>query len=265
MKRSKQPAKRLLNMSRRKAQPQQVTLYLSQEIPMAEENRTGEICYLCGKNIKEGSSSSDHVPPKAFYPKDIRGGLNLQTAPSHKKCNEAYRQDEEYFQHCLFPEVLNQQPAITVHLKNDFLRRAQKPQTPAMIRNILKGTSDITAGGVHLPPGKYVITVDEYRIERVALKIVRGLFYLENGSFLPLESAKDIRFCLGENDVPELYRILWPAVELRGPYPKVFSYKYFNTRKHFGRDECPELDGLHMYSLLFWEAVMFCITFEYVP
>jgi hypothetical protein len=230
---------------------------------MSVRDKTNETCYLCGKSIEKSSLSRDHVPPKAFFPKEVRDGLNLCVAPSHKKCNEDYRKDEEYFQHSLFVEVLNQQPPITKNLRNDFLRRSQKSQTPAMIRNILEGTSTITAGGIHLPSGKYVFGIDQHRIEKVVLKIARGLFYLDNESFLPLESAKDIRFCLNENEVPELYRVLWPAVESCGSYIKVFSYKYFDTRKHFGRDRCIELDRLHIYSLLFWEAIMFCVTFEY--
>jgi len=230
---------------------------------MAEENKTNEICYLCGKSIEKTQSSSDHVPPKAFYPKDTRAGLNLQVVPSHKECNTDYREDEEYFHHALFVEVLNQKPPVTAHLQSDFLRRAAKPQTPAMIRKILKEVSNTTVGGIRLPRGKYVVTINEYRIERVVLKIVRGLFYLAQRSYLPLENAKDIRFCLNEHDVPDLYRVYWPVVEASAVDPSVFSYKYFNASKCFGSGECPELDELHLYSLLFWEAIMFCVAFEH--
>ena len=43
--------------------------------------------------------SMDHVPPRQFYMKQIRAtqNLNLDVAPSHKNCNEAYKEDEEYF------------------------------------------------------------------------------------------------------------------------------------------------------------------------
>jgi hypothetical protein len=228
---------------------------------MTEENKTKEICYLCGKSIKS-NVSDDHVPPKAFYPKAVRTGLNLQTAPSHKECNNAYRKDEEYFQHALFIEMLNQRPPIISHLEADFSRRAKKPQTPAMIRKVLKGFSNITPGGIYLPRNKYVVTINQARIERIVLKIARGLFYIDSKRFLPLENAKDIRFCLNEDDVPELYKLYWPAVKLSGVYPKVFSYKYFNTCKYSVSGKYPELDKLHLYSLLFWEAVMFCVTFE---
>lgn len=232
---------------------------------MAEGNKTKQICYLCGTSIEKAESSDDHVPPRAFYPKDIRDGLNLQTAPSHKKCNEDYRKDEEYFQHAFFVEVLNKRPTIASNFERDLTRRAKKPQTPAMIQKILKRVSNITPGGIRLPPGIFQVVIDQLRIERVVLKIARGLLYIENNSFLPLQNAKDIRFCLNDNEVPELYKLYWPVVKLSGVYPKVFSYKYFNTCKYSASGKYPELDKLHLYTLLFWEAVMFCVAFEYPP
>jgi hypothetical protein len=67
------------------------------------------ICYLCGKVIENKPKddpmglSWDHVPPKQFYPKQIREtqNLNLDLVPSHKMCNENYKKDEEYFLPCL--------------------------------------------------------------------------------------------------------------------------------------------------------------------
>jgi len=218
---------------------------------MVEEDKTNPICYLCGRNIETSNLSDDHVPPKAFYPKGIRAGLNLWVIPTHKTCNEIYRKDEEYFQNAFLIEVLNQKPPITKHIMSDFHRRSQRSQTPALVRKILKGVSNITPNGIHLPNGIFQINIDLLRIERVALKIARGLFYIENNIFLPLQNAKDIRFCLKENEVPDFYKLYWPYTKTKGTYHKVFSYKYFKYRK------------LHLYSMLFWEAVMSCVAFEF--
>ena len=217
---------------------------------MAGEGKTKQICYLCGTSIEKGQLSREHVPPKAFYPKNVRAGLNLQALFAHKICNEDYRKDEEYFQHTLLIEVLNQKSPITKQLLSDLRRRSRKPQTPALMRKILKGASNVTPGGIHLPKKVLQVEVDQLRIERVVLKIVRGLFYIENGNFLPLENAKDIRFCLNKNEVPELYRLYWPHTELRSVCQEVFSYKYF------------KFENLHLYSLMFWEAIMFRVAFE---
>jgi len=217
---------------------------------MAEENKTKQICYLCGTSIERDQLSKEHVPPKAFYPKNIRAGLNFQVLPTHKNCNNSYKNDEEYFQHAFLIEVLNQKSPITKQILSDFQRRSRKPQMPALMRKILKGISNITSGGIHLPKEILQVEIDQLRIERVVLKIVRGLFYIENSHFLPLENAKDIRFCINESEVPELYRLYWPHTELRSVCPDVFSYKYFRFK------------NLHLYSLMFWKAIMSCVAFE---
>ncbi len=209
-------------------------------------------CHICGKDISKEDLSLEHVPPKAFYPNNIRDGLNLWTVPAHKSCNESYRKDEEYFQHSLLIEVLNQNPSIKNSLATDFKRRAAKPQTPAMFRRIQKEISNVTPGGIHLPPRVYVVQIDLLRVEKVVLKIVQGLFYLQNCNYLPLECVKDFRFCLSEKEVPELYRLSWQVSRLQGVYPPVFSYKYFYH----------ESFKFQLFSMLFWESVMFCLAIE---
>jgi hypothetical protein len=59
-------------------------------------------CYLCGKHLT-APINVDHVPPKLFFPEELRKGLNLLTIPAHVACNEAWRMDEEYFIHTLLP------------------------------------------------------------------------------------------------------------------------------------------------------------------
>ena len=110
--------------------------------------------------------------------------------------------------------------------------------------------SNITSGGIILPQGLLQVEIDLMRIEKVSLKIVRGLFYMDNHNFIPLENAKDIRFCSNESEVPELYRLYWPYAKLRGVCPDVFSYKYF------------KFENLHLYSLMFWKTIMSCAAFE---
>jgi len=93
---------------------------------------------------------------------------------------------------------------------------------------------------------------------------------------MPYENCKDIRLCEREEDVPEFYRVSWElsrvnVSDLVPPEPggkvlvvdgeagaphsacrQVFEYRtaYIPPRR------------LHLYSLCFWEAFMFCISFE---
>jgi len=216
------------------------------------------ICYLCGCTIQkipendQMSLSMDHVPPKQFYPKQLRKNedLNLQLVPSHKSCNEDYKLDEEYFYHCMYPVVERYNPNMARLMYVDLLRRSQKVQTQIIARKLLQNIKFITEGGIHLPAGVVQFAIEEYRIQRVALKIARGLLYLETNRYMPLENAKDIRLCLGEEEVPELYRLVFKASLLKGACRKIFSYKYF------------EFDTHHLFCMLFWESFMFCTCFD---
>src|SRR3990172_2133089 len=214
------------------------------------------VCYLCGGAIEAKLKndpmelSMDHVPPKQFYPKQIREtqNLNLQLAPSHKKCNEDFKLDEEYFYNSLYPVVDKTNPLMGTIFSNDIKRRSQKPQTPAMIRKILSTAFTITEGGIHLPSGVVGLSLDERRIQRVAAKIARGVLFLSTGQCFEYQQIIDMRFCLDESEVIELYKISWQLAPASGVYPNVFSYKYF------------PLDEFHHLSMLFWGALMFFVT-----
>jgi hypothetical protein len=122
-------------------------------------NNTTQICYLCGNVIDPNSVQDqfkltrDHIPPKQFSPKQIRidENLNLEWAPSHKKCNNDYKDDEDYFYHSLYPLVANSNPRMAQMVFQDFKRRSHNPQTPAMLRDIFSSACRISSGGIMLP------------------------------------------------------------------------------------------------------------------
>lgn len=223
---------------------------------MSKETVT--ICYLCGNligpNVKDDHMkiSKDHVPPKQFFPKQIRTeeNLNLKVVPSHKKCNNIYKDDEDYFYHSLYPLVANVNPSMSQIIYKDFVRKLRNPQSPALIRRIFSSASTTTQGGIILPHHIVVINIDEIRIQRVSGKIARGVLFLETQKYLPKKNIVDMRMCENESDVPEMYQLSWQASSILGSFPKVFSYRYF------------QLDNLHIISLLFWESFMFCIAIQ---
>ncbi len=67
---------------------------------------------------------------------------------------------------------------------------------------------------------------------------------------MPRQTCKDVRLCQAEAEVPELYQLSWPGVEAKSVLPEVFSYRRF------------EFDNLHLFSMLFWKAFLFCAAFE---
>lgn len=213
-------------------------------------------CYLCGNPVEhsprdgEMRLSRDHIPPRQFFPQPLRKQVNpnLDVAPSHKKCNNAYKDDEDYFYASLYTLVANGNSRMANVIFSDFVRRSKKQQTPAMLRKIFADASGISAGGIVLPPGRIEVHVDEARIQRIAGKIARGILFLSTGIFAPESGVVDMRLCEKESEVPELYQLSWQATLIEGRYPQVFSYRHFLFEDH------------HIISLLFWEAFMFCVA-----
>ena len=224
-------------------------------------NRTAidiSTCCLCGDAIKPDAAtpgdtlSMDHVPPKQFYPKKLRidRNPNLWLSPTHRRCNEHYRKDEEYFYHAMYGIVKKNNEQMGQTIQNDLGRRTHRPQTPAMMRNILRTFKTVTEGGIELPPGLVEYSVDQHRCQQVVIKIAQSLFYLDCGAYMPRQNCKDLRLCLDESDVPEFYTMSWAAAESKMVCPEVFSFRRF------------EFDNLQLFSMLFWESLMFCCAFE---
>lgn len=219
---------------------------------------TIQICYLCGDAIDPNSIqdqlklSKDHVPPKQFFPKQFRidENLNLEWAPSHKKCNNNYKDDEDYFYHSLYPLIANSNPTMAQTVFQDFVRRSRHPQTPAMLRDIFSNASRTSSGGIILPANKVVINIDLVRIQRIAGKIARGVVFLKTDDYCPETNIVDMRLCETESEVPEMYQLSWKVTSIESAYPKIFSYR------------CFPYEGLYILSLLFWEAFMFCVTIQ---
>jgi len=232
------------------------------------------MCCLCGKAANgEDPITREHLPPKQFYPKHLRNGLNLWVVPTHESCNNSYKADEEYFYHVMYPLVAKTNPSMAKEIFGDLKRRAKKPQTRTITRNILKTVRKTTDNGIVLPPGLHFIDADEYRLQRVVIKIGRCLFYRDHERVVPHDNCKDIRFCDREDAVPEIYRLSWDMSKMQGSddvqdeiivvadeklgrpqgsYAEVFSY----------RSAYIAASRLHYYNLNFWGAFMYCMAFE---
>jgi hypothetical protein len=216
------------------------------------------ICCLCGSRISANpvdpndALSWDHVPPKQFYPKEMRATANpnLWLVPTHKRCNGDCRMDEEYFYHAVYPLVQNGNPSTAQVVHRDLIRRTKQPQTPAMARKLLKEFRMVTKAGIYLPAGIVQFNLDEYRLQRVVIKIAQGLYYRDRQAYMPRTNCKDIRLCEHKCEVPELYELSWCGTDAKSVMPGVFSYRHL------------EFDNLHLFSMLFWEAFLFCAAFE---
>jgi hypothetical protein len=240
-------------------------------------NDARTICCLCGGlGADDDKITREHVPPKQFFPKELRAGLNLWVVPTHRSCNSKHQADEEYFYHALYPLVAKLNRPTAGLIWDDLKRRATKPQTPKLLRMICNTARKTTEGGVELPPSVIQLSVDEYRLQQVAIKIGRCLFYRDHKRVMRIESCKDIRLCENEEDVPDLYSLSWDLsrVNVNDMAPSWFGEHIVVPEMEAGQalaacrkvfDYRPaylEEERLHLYTLRFWEAFAFCMAFE---
>ncbi len=219
-----------------------------------------KLCALCGERIADNPSdpedaeTDDHVPPLQFFPKALRSQLRdrLWKVPSHKRCNQSHKLDEEYFLHYVYPLVAVQNEPMGEVLLAEIKRRGRKPQSKGLIRRLLKECTHVSPGGIILPPGMVRVNYDVMRIQNVAVKVAKCLFYRDHDKYMPRSSCVHCELCETVADLQPLFAELCRVRELetRSAAPNVFRYWYI------------DLDGQHHYAMLFWEAFMFCMIFQ---
>ena len=137
------------------------------------------LCVYCGQR----ATTSDHVPPKSFYLLPLPP--NIKTVPSCYKCNNSQSKDEAY-------TALMFGTATDCGINNEFGRKFwdQRGQKALKRNRSLNAAVFQTMHKIDVWSGKIIIGQTPcFRpnmglILRVVSKIVRGLFYLENGRSL---------------------------------------------------------------------------------
>lgn len=217
---------------------------------MKSKVSTEGVCYLCGESLT-GEIDLDHVPPRQLYAKNIRKmhNPNLFTLPTHKGCNKAYQNDEDYFVHSIAPLAMESYSGGQIW--KDILRRKQRPQGNLLHEKVYK-EFDPTPSGLVLPDGKVIKRFDGKRVWRVVWKITKGLFFKEKNQFLPDDLPHNYKiYSAGERPDPEFENLR--NTPSRGQYPGVFDYKYVDV---------PNLNDFHVWAFLFWDKLIFQVAFH---
>jgi hypothetical protein len=132
------------------------------------------ICIYCGK---EKQIIPDHVPPKNIFPQPRPS--NLITVPSCKKCNESASKDDEYFRFAMISraDTFEMESAQSIYPKvKRSLTKSTKIGFKKSISDAVKDIDGYTKSGIYF--GKVaILDVDLVRLNRVASRIVKGLFY----------------------------------------------------------------------------------------
>jgi len=220
------------------------------------DNKKDSICHLCGKKIL-GKSTREHVPPRQFFLSRIRKNenLNLITLPTHKKCNENYQKDEEYFFSLIAAMAIESR--FGGELYYDLNNKFSKKQSKNLINRILQ-QFEREPSGIVLPKGKVALRYERGRIENVIWKILKGLYFIEYNKYLHDNVARTIELIVPGDKPPEIFLMTLANEKGRGKHKGLFDYKMMKIT----RDDEFNKWILHYWAFLLWDRVIFTIAFH---
>jgi len=146
----------------------------------------------------------------------------LEWLPTHVACNSRFKSDEEYF----VAALVGQHQTVWSEAVLEHLRRGiAKGHGIGLIKSILSQFSRVVGAR-----GERLFQLDTNRANRAIWKIVRGLYTLETGTFLPEDSYLSIEIIPRSEADGALWQHPWyPLVrhtEGVGRHKAIFDYKW---------------------------------------
>jgi len=213
------------------------------------------ICYLCSRPITtEQTWNRDHIPPARFFGSTLKKSLSpqLQWLPTHVECNSDYRRDEELFVlNAVFMAAASGSEAAD-SLLADIRRGILKGQQHGLFKSI--GRQFKPSGE---PDGAIAFSYDGERTLRIIWKIVRGLYTLQMGRHLPIDTPHHCYPLIGPFRATEqLQEIEWMSEVLLlgnslGQHKTVLDYRWLGLL----HPDQPSL-RVHGFALLLWDRVI---------
>jgi len=141
-------------------------------------------CVLCG-HVR--SRTEEHIPPRNLWPRAKAIQKQLVWVPACLVCNASSSKDDEYFRFVVtqgldtgdHPEALLLTPPVA--------RSLARPQFPGFARSLFDRSFEVelrTGAGLFVGTTR-AVPIAAKRVQRVAEKIVRGLFFIETGAIMP--------------------------------------------------------------------------------
>lgn len=182
--------------------------------------------------------------------------MQLLTIPVHQACNSAYKADEDYFVHALMPFARGTVAGDAVY--SHVLGAYRKGHNSGLVRKVL-AEFEPRPSGLILPGNKVVKRFDGKRIQRVAWKIVRGLFFHHFGEVYPEAQTTWVTVTPVGEPLPEHFEAFMQTQgEAHGRYPGAFSYR-FDT---YDIDDAGTPRKMHYWAMLLWDRVLLTVIFH---
>ena len=220
------------------------------------------ICYLCGEKLDRSITNHkdpqyvnrDHVPPKCFFPKNLRGLLKrLLILPTHNNCNRIFKNSEAYFLALCGLSNSNIANCAWHDVQSSVNTRGGK----RTIDKIISGFSD-KIGSIYLPNDSKIWQVDEDIVYSVLKKITQGLYFYENfretgeQKYLSLEKFKLCRFFPPGNSVPTPFNRVLDNPP-KGENGGIFEYKFQHVT---------DKNDFYVWLMCFWNSLIAMTIFD---
>ncbi len=143
-----------------------------------------ERCYNCGKELKEGQSTKEHIPAKTMFKGyDSNYKANRITVPSCFDCNNEYSRVDEEFRNMIGIKARRKE--------NDII-------TEKSVKSILRKDPCKSRLRYDMEGNVYGVEFNEKDIIDYHVKNFKGVFYYQYG--YPLPDCYDITVNIDEND-----------------------------------------------------------------
>ena len=197
---------------------------------------------------------------KQIYARRLRSEYNLNnllTLPTHKRCNQSYQQDEDYFVYNLHLSAYSNSGRA---VSQDIISRKREGKGLGLIGRVHSQISQIVS-----PDGTEFNIMDASRIARITWKIVRGLFFIETNRFLPEDTRGNCKnpITFGESASGIQSEYDWEQFDLirrnpsRGQYPDIFDYKFCQVPTGENPDEY-----IWAWGIWLWDRIALLTFFE---
>lgn len=211
-----------------------------------------ETCYICGEVLDE-LISKDHVPMIQFYSKEVRRdeNFNLLKLPVHDKCNKSFQHDEDYFIHTLIP--FGAKTKTGKSLLEEKFKKYHEQGNQILLMNKVFREFEHTPSGIILPPDMVAKRFEGERVFRVAWKILRGLFFYNEGKIIPEDLPRSFEIKAPHEMPPDAFIAALGVKPILGDYTPAFAYRYA---------QISEVHNMWFWAFWLWESLTLCFAFH---
>lgn len=198
-----------------------------------------ELCYAC---LSAAPDTSDHVPPRSFFPPPRPS--NLITVPCCFSCNNGNSQEDDYARFIL-TALLDRSAAGDAIWENKVVR-GYFPRNPKELDAIIPTLKDVILDRDGRAVEATAFSIDHGRLSRYFIRMTKALLCHHYPSYDYADAAFDVRFfLLGDKRLDELAEVR-DMLHYSHVGEGIFQYRHGLTDTR--------LSGLWM--LVFYEAIL---------